>query len=69
MKTRGAVVRRAPGKYEVVDLDLDAPRQGELMIKMSASGMCHSDDHIATGDMPVGVYPFCGGHEGAGTSG
>lgn len=66
MKTRGAVVRQAPGKYEVVDLDVDAPRQGELMIKMAASGMCHSDDHIATGDMPVGVYPFCGGHEGAG---
>jgi Zn-dependent alcohol dehydrogenase len=39
MKTRGAVVRQAPGKYEVVDLDVDAPRQGELMIKMSASGM------------------------------
>ena len=26
----------------------------------------HSDDHVATGDIPVGVYPFCGGHEGAG---
>jgi NDMA-dependent alcohol dehydrogenase len=66
MKTRGAVVRQAPGKYEVVDLDLDAPRQGELMVRMAASGMCHSDDHIATGDIPVGIYPFCGGHEGAG---
>jgi Zn-dependent alcohol dehydrogenase len=31
-----------------------------------ASGLCHSDDHIATGDMPVPTYPFCGGHEGAG---
>ncbi len=66
MKTRGAVIRSAPGEYEVVDLDLDEPRQGELMVKLAASGLCHSDDHIATGDIPVGVYPFCGGHEGSG---
>jgi len=33
---------------------------------MVASGLCHSDDHIATGDIPVPVFPFCGGHEGAG---
>jgi S-(hydroxymethyl)glutathione dehydrogenase/alcohol dehydrogenase len=66
MKTRGAIIRQAPGKYEVVDLELDDPRQGELRVKMVASGMCHSDDHIATGDMPVGTYPFAGGHEGGG---
>ncbi|MFC4946118.1 NDMA-dependent alcohol dehydrogenase [Pseudonocardia sp. GCM10023141] len=66
MQTRGAIVRQAPGKYEVVDLDLDDPRSDELQVKMVASGMCHSDDHIATGDIPVGVYPMAGGHEGAG---
>ena len=66
MKTRAAVVRSAPGKYEVVELDLDEPREGEVLVKLAASGLCHSDDHIATGDMPVPVYPFCGGHEGAG---
>ena len=66
MKTRGAIIRQAPGKYEVVDLDLDDPQQGEVRVKMVASGMCHSDDHIATGDMPVGTYPFAGGHEGGG---
>jgi S-(hydroxymethyl)glutathione dehydrogenase/alcohol dehydrogenase len=33
---------------------------------MVASGLCHSDDHVATGDIPVGIYPFAGGHEGAG---
>ena len=66
MKTRGAIIRQAPGTYEVVDLDLDDPRQGEVRVKMVASGMCHSDDHIATGDMPVGTYPFAGGHEGGG---
>ncbi len=66
MQTRGAVVRQAPGHYEVMNLELDDPRQGELQVKLTASGLCHSDDHIATGDIPVGVYPMCGGHEGAG---
>ncbi|MGH9294819.1 MAG: alcohol dehydrogenase catalytic domain-containing protein, partial [Acidimicrobiales bacterium] len=66
MKTRGAVVREAPGKYEVVDLDVEDPRTRELRVRMVASGLCHSDDHVATGDIPVAVYPFCGGHEGAG---
>jgi S-(hydroxymethyl)glutathione dehydrogenase/alcohol dehydrogenase len=66
MQTRGAVVRQAPGEYEVVDLEIDDPRPGEIQVKMVASGLCHSDDHIATGDMPVPVYPMAGGHEGAG---
>ncbi len=66
MQTRGAIVRQAPGKYEVVDLEVDDPRPGEVQVKLAASGLCHSDDHVATGDIPVGVYPFAGGHEGAG---
>ena len=66
MQTRGAIIKQAPGTYEVVDLEVDDPRQGELQVQLTASGLCHSDDHIATGDIPVGVYPFCGGHEGSG---
>jgi NDMA-dependent alcohol dehydrogenase len=67
VQTRGAILRKAPGKYEVVDgLELDDPRSGELQVQMVASGLCHSDDHIATGDIPVGIYPIAGGHEGAG---
>ena len=66
MKTRGAIIRQAPGKYEVVPLDLDDPHPGEIQVKLAVAGLCHSDDHIATGDMPVGVYPFAGGHEGSG---
>ena len=66
VNTRGAIVRSAPGKYEVVDLVSDDPRPGELQVKLAASGMCHSDDHLATGDIPMGHYPMCGGHEGAG---
>ncbi|MBA2322776.1 MAG: NDMA-dependent alcohol dehydrogenase [Pseudonocardiales bacterium] len=65
-QSRGAVIRKAPGTYEVVNLQVDDPRQGELRVKMVASGLCHSDDHVATGDLPVGIYPFAGGHEGGG---
>ncbi|HEY1971774.1 MAG TPA: NDMA-dependent alcohol dehydrogenase [Pseudonocardia sp.] len=66
MKTRGAVLRSAPGKYEMAELDLDEPREDEVLVKLAASGMCHSDDHVATGDLPIPVFPICGGHEGAG---
>lgn len=66
VNTRGAIIRSAPGKYEIVDLVADDPRPGELQVKMAATGLCHSDDHIATGDIPTGHYPICGGHEGAG---
>src|ERR1044072_4631600 len=66
MQTRGAVIRQAPGECEGVDLEVDDPGPGEIQVKMVASGMCHSDDHVATGDVPVGVYPYAGGHEGSG---
>lgn len=66
MRTRGAVIRQAPGRYETVELELEDPRQGELLIKMVASGTCHSDDHFAKGDLKPTVFPWLGGHEGAG---
>jgi NDMA-dependent alcohol dehydrogenase len=66
VNTRGAIMRSAPGKWEVTDLVSDDPRSGEIQVKLGASGLCHSDDHVATGDMPVGHYPILGGHEGAG---
>jgi len=66
VRTRGAVIVNTPGAYQTMDIELDDPRQGELLVKMVASGLCHSDDHVATGDMPVRTYPYCGGHEGAG---
>ena len=65
MQTRGAVIRQAPGKFEVVDLEVDDPREGEIQVKMVASGMCHSDDHARTGDLPA-ITPLIGGHEGSG---
>lgn len=66
MKTRAAVITTSPGEYETVTVDLERPRSGELLVRMVASGLCHSDDHIATGDLPANTYPFCGGHEGCG---
>jgi NDMA-dependent alcohol dehydrogenase len=64
--TRTSVIRRAPGKYETVEVELDDPRQNEVTVKLVAAGLCHSDDHNATGDVPVDVYPYAGGHEGSG---
>ncbi|MGH9115404.1 MAG: alcohol dehydrogenase, partial [Acidimicrobiales bacterium] len=58
MKARGAVVTKAPGKYEIMDLEVDDPRQREIRVRMVATGLCHSDDHLATGDIPAGVYPW-----------
>jgi Zn-dependent alcohol dehydrogenase len=61
MRTLGAILTSSPGKWQVAELDLDAPRQGELMVKLAAAGLCYSDDHMATGDLIFGTYPFCGG--------
>jgi S-(hydroxymethyl)glutathione dehydrogenase/alcohol dehydrogenase len=66
MRTRGAIITETPSQWEVVDIDFEDPRQGEVQLKMVASGLCHSDDHFTTGDLPPGILPFAGGHEGAG---
>lgn len=66
MKTRGAIIREQPSEWEIVELDVDAPRQGELLVEISASGLCHSDDHYAKADSLADHLPFAGGHEGAG---
>jgi NDMA-dependent alcohol dehydrogenase len=68
LRTKAAALFSAPGKWEIVELDLEPPRQDELLIKMAAAGLCHSDDHILTGDLPVPpeALPIVGGHEGAG---
>jgi len=66
MKTRASILRSVPGKYETAEVELEEPQSGEVLVKMVASGLCHSDDHAATGDFPVGILPMCGGHEGAG---
>ena len=66
MKTKAALLWSQPGKWEVTEVDLDGPKDHEVLIKMVAAGLCHSDDHIVTGDLPTMHLPVCGGHEGAG---
>ena len=66
MKTRAAVLFSQPGKWEVTEVDLDEPQANEVLVKIVAAGLCHSDDHMVTGDMPAMKLPMCGGHEGAG---
>jgi NDMA-dependent alcohol dehydrogenase len=66
MLTRAAIIRESPGKFEVVEVELDDPQQGEIRVKMVATGLCHSDEHLQTGDLLAGIYPFIAGHEGAG---
>lgn len=65
MKTRAAVLRDVGKEWEVIELDLDPPKAGEVLVRFVASGLCHSDAHLQTGDIPV-RYPIVGGHEGAG---
>ncbi|KAA9132238.1 NDMA-dependent alcohol dehydrogenase [Microbacterium caowuchunii] len=65
-RTRAAIVRRQPGPFEVTDVWLDDPRQGEIRVKMAVSGLCHSDYHLVTGDSEAGLLPMVGGHEGTG---
>ncbi|WP_238418650.1 Zn-dependent alcohol dehydrogenase [Gordonia sp. 'Campus'] len=62
---RGAVIDAIGGKWKVEELELAEPGPGEVRIKVMASGLCHSDDHLVTGDIP-NALPMVGGHEGAG---
>jgi len=66
MKTNAAVLFSQPGKWEVTEVDLDEPKATEVLVKIMAAGLCHSDDHMCTGDMPSMKLPIAGGHEGAG---
>jgi S-(hydroxymethyl)glutathione dehydrogenase/alcohol dehydrogenase len=65
MKTKAAILWEIGKDWSVEEIDLDPPKAGEVMVKLAASGMCHSDEHLVTGDLPFGL-PIIGGHEGAG---
>lgn len=65
MQARGAVIHEVGAKWEVQDLQVGEPADDEILVKVMASGLCHSDDHFVTGDIPVDL-PMVGGHEGAG---
>ncbi|RAY12625.1 alcohol dehydrogenase [Actinomadura craniellae] len=76
MQTRAAILWESHTDWSIEDIELDDPKAGEVKIKIAASGMCHSDEHMVTGDMVVPPefaelvaleqFPVIGGHEGAG---
>ncbi|NLV80534.1 MAG: NDMA-dependent alcohol dehydrogenase [Rhodococcus sp.] len=65
MKTKAAVLLGEGRPFEIMELDLDGPGPGEVLIKYTAAGLCHSDLHLTDGDLPP-RYPIVGGHEGSG---
>lgn len=65
MKTHAAVLHEINTPWRIEEVDLRAPGPEEVLVKMAAAGLCHSDEHVVTGDMPAPL-PFVGGHEGAG---
>ena len=65
MKTNAAVVYEIGKPIEIEELDLDGPKAGEVLIRYTYGGLCHSDVHIAHGDLEARL-PMVLGHEGAG---
>lgn len=68
MKTKAAILWERHTPWSVEEIELDAPKADEVLVKLAASGMCHSDEHLVTGDLAgaTGEPPCIGGHEGAG---
>ena len=55
MKTTAAVLRELGGKWEVEEVELDPPGPDEVLVELVASGLCHSDEHLVTGDLPAAL--------------
>src|SRR5580698_10385091 len=66
MKTRAAVARKAGEKLSLETVDLDGPREGEVLVEIKATGICHTDEYTLSGADPEGLFPAILGHEGAG---
>ena len=76
MKSKAAILWETHSKWSVEEIELDQPGPGEVLVQLAASGLCHSDEHLVTGDMVIDPaiaeamglrqLPVIGGHEGAG---
>ena len=64
MKTRAAVAWEAGKPLEVMEIDLEGPREGEVLIRNVATGVCHTDAFTLSGEDPEGIFPSILGHEG-----
>lgn len=65
MKISAAILYEAHQPFQIKTVDLETPRAGEVLVKMAAAGVCHSDYHLITGDTKHAM-PVVAGHEGAG---
>ena len=66
MRTRAAVATAAGQPLEVMDVNLDGPKAGEVLVEIKATGICHTDEFTLSGADPEGLFPAILGHEGAG---
>lgn len=66
MKTKAAVAFAAGKPLEIVDVDIQGPKYGEVLVEIKATGVCHTDAFTLSGDDPEGAFPAILGHEGAG---
>ena len=66
MKTRAAVAVAAGKPLEIMEVNLEGPRAGEVLIEIKATGICHTDEFTLSGADPEGIFPAMLGHEGAG---
>ena len=66
MKTRAAVAFEAGKPLQIVELDLEGPKKGEVLVKITHTALCHTDAFTLSGEDPEGVFPAVLGHEGAG---
>ncbi len=66
MKTRAAVAVEKAKPLEIVEVDLEGPKAGEVLVEIKATGICHTDEFTLSGADPEGLFPAILGHEGAG---
>jgi NDMA-dependent alcohol dehydrogenase len=67
LTTSAAICRKAGAPWEITQLTLDEPKDGEVLIRVVAAGLCHSDEHIRLNSTGGNIrYPIIGGHEGGG---
>ena len=66
MKTRAAVAYEAGKPLQIEEIELAGPREGEVLVQIHATGVCHTDAFTLSGEDPEGIFPAVLGHEGAG---
>ena len=66
MQLRAAVARKAGDPLSLETVEVDGPREGEVLVEIKATGICHTDEYTLSGADPEGLFPAILGHEGAG---